>query len=90
MNIAPKTAAVGLGGSLSVILLWIAGLALAHWQITIPPEIAGAFTTLLSTLAPYYAPRSQHPSDSGQTVGDIPPQDPPPPQPENQNWNTQK
>ena len=80
MNIAPKTAAVGLGGSLSVILLWIVGLILAHWGIVIPPEIAGAFTTLISTVASYYAPRSQHPADSGQTQGpseNVPPSYPP-------------
>jgi hypothetical protein len=61
MNIAPKTAAAGLGGSLSIVVLWIMGLILAHWQIIIPPEVAGAFATLISTAASYYAPISHPP-----------------------------
>lgn len=61
MNIAPKTAATGIGGSLSVVVLWMLGLILSHWSIVIPPEVAGAFTTILSTVASYYAPRSHTP-----------------------------
>jgi hypothetical protein len=61
MSIAPKTAAAGLGGSLSIVVLWVMGLVLAHWSIVIPPEVAGAFATLISTAASYYAPQSHHP-----------------------------
>ncbi len=61
MNIAPKTAAAGLGGSLSIVVLWIIGLILGHWAIVIPPEVAGAFATLISTAASYYAPQSHPP-----------------------------
>ncbi len=61
MNIAPKTAAAGLGGSLSVVVLWILGLTLGHWQIVIPPEVAGAIATVISTAASYYAPASHTP-----------------------------
>jgi hypothetical protein len=61
MNIAPKTAAAGLGGSLSVVVLWILGMILGHWSIVIPPEVGGAIATLVSTIASYYAPTSHPP-----------------------------
>jgi len=84
MNIAPKTAAAGLGGSLSIVFLWAMGLTLAHWSIVIPPEVAGAFSTLISTIASYYAPRGPAPPPP------VDNQTEPEPDMPSEKWNTQK
>jgi hypothetical protein len=84
LNIAPKTAAAGLGGSLSIVVLWILGLVLGHWQIVIPPEVAGAFATLISTAASYYAPASHAPPPP------VDNQTEPEPVLPSEKWNTQK
>ncbi len=77
MNIAPKTAAAGLGGSLSLVVLWALGLVLGHWQIVIPPEVAGAFAALISTAASYYAPATHPPPPVDNQTAAEPPSNPP-------------
>lgn len=44
-----KVAAGGAAGSLSIVLVWLAGMA----GLDITPEVAAAFTVLLSTGAAY-------------------------------------
>jgi hypothetical protein len=51
VNLHPKVAAGGLGGALALILVWALGYA-----VTIPPEVAAAFTLLLSSLCAWLAP----------------------------------
>ena len=51
MNLHPKVAAGGIGGAVALIVLW--GLSYA---VTIPPEVAGAFTLVISTLCAWLAP----------------------------------
>lgn len=51
----PKVAVGALAGSLSVIIVWIVG----QFGINIPPEIGSAFTTVISALGSYLAPRSE-------------------------------
>lgn len=50
----PKVATGALAGAFSVIVIW----ALTELKITIPPEVASAFTTVFSALASYIAPHS--------------------------------
>ena len=46
MNVkpVPKVTAAAAGGGLAVILVWVAGLL----GVDVPPEVAAAFTTVLS------------------------------------------
>ena len=62
LNIAPKTAAAGLAGGMSIAIVSIAGWVLGFWHIAIPPEVAAGFATLLSGAGAYFAPRSHPPS----------------------------
>jgi hypothetical protein len=50
----PKVVAAGVTGALTVLLVWLAGLA----DIEVPPEVASAVTTILSFIAGYMAPRA--------------------------------
>lgn len=43
----PKIVAVGVAGSLTILLVWVAGL----FGLDVPPEVASAFTVLVSSLA---------------------------------------
>ena len=71
MNATPKVVgATGgslIGGALSVVLLW--GVGAAFPSITIPPEVAGAVTILVSAaatfVAGYFAPHSPTPNPPG-------------------------
>lgn len=45
----PKVAAAGVGGSLAVIVVWVAGVA----GIDVPPEVGAAIALLLSFAAGY-------------------------------------
>lgn len=57
MNIfTPKAASSGVAGSVSVILIWVLS-SICH--ITIPPEIASAFTVVISFGVAAFAPHSQ-------------------------------
>lgn len=49
MKPQPKVAAAGIAGSVSLILVWAAGLA----GLDVPPEVAAAFTAILSFAAGY-------------------------------------
>lgn len=44
-----KIAASGIGGSVSVVLIWLAGMA----GIEVPPEVAGAVATIISFFSGY-------------------------------------
>lgn len=55
----PKASSAGLGGALSVIVIWVLS---SIYQIEIPPEIASAITTVVAFGAAYIAPRSQPPT----------------------------
>ena len=44
MDIHPKTASAGLSGSLTVVLVWLAGLA----GLDVPEEVAAAFASILA------------------------------------------
>ncbi len=54
MALTPKVATGALAGAVSVILVWI----ITKWGIDVPPEIASAFTTVISAGSSYFAPRS--------------------------------
>lgn len=47
-----KVTAAGLAGALSIIIVWLFGLA----DIDIPPEVASAFTVVLSVVTAYIVP----------------------------------
>lgn len=49
MPVNPKVAAGGLAGGITIILVWVAGLA----GLDVPPEVASAFTVLVSSVAGY-------------------------------------
>lgn len=55
LTVYPKTAASGLGGSITVVVLYCLD---AVWGITAPPEVAAAVTAIVSTLCAYLAPRA--------------------------------
>jgi hypothetical protein len=44
-----KVAAAGVGGSLSIVLVWVTGM----FGIEVPPEVASAVTTLVAFFAGY-------------------------------------
>lgn len=44
-----KIAASGIGGSVSIVLVWLAGLT----GLEVPPEVAAAVTTIISFLSGY-------------------------------------
>jgi hypothetical protein len=44
-----KVAAAGIGGSVAVVLVWLAGM----FGIEVPPEVAAAVTTLISFFSGY-------------------------------------
>ncbi len=58
-NLTPKVAVGALAGAISVILVWI----ITKCGIEVPPEIASAFTTVISALASYFTPRSEPTSE---------------------------
>lgn len=45
-----KVSAAGIGGSISVVLLWVTG---QFFTIEIPPEVAAAIATVISFLSGY-------------------------------------
>ena len=49
MNVNPKVQAAGWAGSVTVLLVWVAGLL----GLDVPPEAASAFTILVATVAGY-------------------------------------
>ncbi len=49
-----KVATGALAGAVSVIVVWL----ITKFGVEVPPEIASAFTTVISALAGYFAPRS--------------------------------
>lgn len=50
-----KVASGALAGAVSVILVWI----ITKCGIEVPAEIASAFTTIVSAIAGFFAPRSE-------------------------------
>lgn len=46
----PKVAAVGVGGALAIVLVWVAGLA----GIDMPAEVAAAISVLVTFAAGYF------------------------------------
>ncbi len=51
LNLHPKVAAGGLAGALSLIILW--GVS---FGVTVPPEVAAAFTSVLAFIGGWLAP----------------------------------
>jgi hypothetical protein len=51
LELHPKTAASGLSACIALIILW----ALSYW-VTVPPEVAAAFTALLGFAGAWLAP----------------------------------
>lgn len=45
----PKVVAGGVAGSLTILLVWVAGM----FEVEVPPEVASAFTVLVSFVAGY-------------------------------------
>jgi putative flippase GtrA len=45
-----KVAAGGIAGAVTVIVVWVASLA----DVDVPPEVASAFTTLISVAVGYF------------------------------------
>ncbi len=58
-SLTPKVATGALAGAVSVIVVWI----ITQFGVTIPPEIASAFTTVISACSAYFAPRSEPTSE---------------------------
>lgn len=54
MALTPKVATGALAGAVSVILVWI----ITKCGLDVPPEISSAFTTVVSAVSSYFAPRS--------------------------------
>lgn len=50
-NVSPKVAAGGVAGGVSVIVVWAIH---AFGHVDIPPEIASAFTTVISGVAAWF------------------------------------
>lgn len=44
-----KVAAAGIGGSVSIVLVWIAGM----FNLEVPPEVASAVTTIVAFFSGY-------------------------------------
>lgn len=47
-----KVAAAGLGGASAVLIVWVVGL----FGVELPPEVAGAITTIVGFLVAYFVP----------------------------------
>ena len=52
MKVHPKITAAGLAGALTVIIVWLLGL----FDVDVPPEVASAFTVVLSFITGYLVP----------------------------------
>ncbi len=59
LNIAPKTSAAVAAGGVSIAIVSVLAWALSFAHITIPPDVAVAFSTIFTGVASWYAPR-QH------------------------------
>jgi hypothetical protein len=57
----PKVQAAGLAGAVTVVLVWAASLA----NVTVPPEVASAVTTLVAVGAGYLRPAGAKPKARG-------------------------
>jgi biotin transporter BioY len=49
VNVNPKVAATGVAGSVTILLVWVAGMV----GIPVPAEVASAFTVLVGFAAGY-------------------------------------
>ncbi len=49
MNVNPKVAAGGAAGAVTILLVWVAGIA----GLDVPAEVASAVTVLISFVASY-------------------------------------
>lgn len=49
MAVSPKVQAAGWAGAVTILLVWIAGM----FGLDVPPEVASAFTVIVSTVAGY-------------------------------------
>lgn len=54
ISVRPPVAWTAIAGGLTVIIMW--GVQTA-WGVTVPAEVASAFTTVMGGLAGYFAPR---------------------------------
>lgn len=59
MNIAPKTAGAGAGGTFSIALVEILAWLLSFWDIVIPAGVGAAFATVFATLGAYFSPHHE-------------------------------
>lgn len=50
MTPQPKVVAGGVAGALTIVLVWVAG----QFGVDVPPEVASAFTVLVSFAAGYF------------------------------------
>lgn len=62
LNLHPKAVGTGVGGALSLVIIWL--LTLAHVSTT--PEVAGALVTLVTFVGAWLAPILQKELSSGQ------------------------
>lgn len=58
-----KVTAAGVGGALSIVLVWIAG----EFGISMPEEVASAFTTIIAFLSGYFV-RDRRPDAVVETI----------------------
>ncbi len=84
-GLTPKVATGALAGAVSVILVWI----ITKCGIEVPPEIASAFTTVVSADSSWFAPRSEPTSEDVTKILQIHADQQQISTPQNQNWNTQ-
>ncbi len=52
LTLHPKVAAAGLAGSISILVIWLLGLA----HVTVDPVVAGALSTALAAFGGWLAP----------------------------------
>jgi hypothetical protein len=61
MQVHQKVAGGAIAGAATVIIMWGVGLLTAHYQVQVPPEVASAFTTLVSSTVAYFIPADDVP-----------------------------
>ncbi len=84
-GLTPKVATGALAGAVSVILVWI----ITKCGIEVPPEIASAFTTVVSAASSWFAPRSDPTPEDVTKILQTHADQQQINTPQNQNWNTQ-
>lgn len=62
LDLHPKTAATGLGGSAGLVVIWVLGLA----HVTVDPVVAGAIVVTLAGFGAWLAPLLKREATAGK------------------------